>query len=250
MIAVGSRENCDALCDAHSTVFPTNNLGLRSWYTGCAFERDRKQGTVQISQTAYVDQLCERFDVFSSSPLPAAPQEKIFPRQENEATRSDRYRELIGVLRWVANMTSPDISNAIRARARFSHDPSEVHWHGALKILRYLRGTRTLGIMYRKGMGQELYVFADLSHAGDFYDRRSVSGGAMIFGRAAVSWFSKTQRTVALSTSEAEYMAMGESDKELLFVRNVLYFMQPKYGVPSVYVLEITVVQLTLLKTP
>ncbi|CAM9923281.1 unnamed protein product, partial [Discosporangium mesarthrocarpum] len=60
----------------------------------------------------------------------------------------------------------------------------------------------------------------------------------MIFGGAAVSWFSKTQRTVALSTSEAEYMATGESVKELLFVMNVVYFMQPKYGVPSVYVLE------------
>ncbi|CAN0467941.1 unnamed protein product, partial [Discosporangium mesarthrocarpum] len=56
MIAVGSRQNCDALCKAHSMEFPTNNLGPLSWYTGCAFERNWESGTLNISQTAYIDQ--------------------------------------------------------------------------------------------------------------------------------------------------------------------------------------------------
>ncbi|CAM9925124.1 unnamed protein product, partial [Discosporangium mesarthrocarpum] len=175
MIAVGSRENCDALCDALTTVFPTKNLGLR-WCTGCAFERDRKQGTVQISPTTYADQLCERFDVFSLSPLPSAPHNKILPRQENEATRSERYREQIGTLLGVVNMARSDMSNVVRALEHYSHEPSEVHWNGALNILHYLRGSYTLGITYRKGMGLELYAFANLSYAGYFHNRRSVSG--------------------------------------------------------------------------
>ncbi|CAN0424727.1 unnamed protein product [Discosporangium mesarthrocarpum] len=113
-------------------------------------------------------------------------------------------------------MTRPDVSNAVRALAHYSHDPSEPHWSGALKIPIYLHGTRTLGITYRKGQRLELYTFADSSYAGDFQDRRSVSGGE------TVSWFSRTQKTVAMATSEAEYMAMGESVKKFLFVRNVL----------------------------
>ncbi|CAM9609066.1 unnamed protein product, partial [Discosporangium mesarthrocarpum] len=96
----------------------------------------------------------------------------------------------------------------------------------------------------------ELYAFADSSYAGDVNDRRSVSGGAIMFGSAAVSWFSRTKRTVAQSTSEAEYMAMGECGKELLFVRNVLFFMQPMYGMPSVYVLEDNKGAIDLVKNP
>ncbi|CAN0422559.1 unnamed protein product, partial [Discosporangium mesarthrocarpum] len=69
MIAAGSVGDCDALCEALSTEFPTNNLGPLSWYTGCAFERDCEKGTLTITQTGYIDQLCERFDVSSPSPL-------------------------------------------------------------------------------------------------------------------------------------------------------------------------------------
>ncbi|CAM9991313.1 unnamed protein product, partial [Discosporangium mesarthrocarpum] len=66
----------------------------------------------------------------------------------------------------------------------------------------YLHGTSTLGITYNKGLRMELYAFADSSFAGDFFDRRSVSGGAIIFGGTVLSCFTRTQRTVALSTSE------------------------------------------------
>ncbi|CAN0457699.1 unnamed protein product, partial [Discosporangium mesarthrocarpum] len=97
----------------------------------------------------------------------------------------------------------------VRALARYSHDPSEQHWTGALQMLSYLYESRTLGITYLRGSGLELYAFANTSYAGDVDDRRSVSGGAIMFGSATVSWFSRIQRTVAQSTSEAEYMAMG-----------------------------------------
>ncbi|CAN0487023.1 unnamed protein product, partial [Discosporangium mesarthrocarpum] len=113
MIAVGSRQNCDALCKALSIEFPTNNLGPLSWYTGCAFKRNWESGTRNISQTAYIDQLCERFDVSFPSSLLAAPHQSILPRQEDEPQGSEKYRELIGSLLWLANMTRPDISNAV-----------------------------------------------------------------------------------------------------------------------------------------
>ncbi|CAN0472463.1 unnamed protein product, partial [Discosporangium mesarthrocarpum] len=71
-----------------------------------------------------------------------------------------------------------------------------------------------------------------------------------MFGGGAVSWFSRTQKTVAQSYSEAEYVAMGECVKEFLFVRNVLNFMQPMYGMPSVYVLEDNKGAIDLAKNP
>ncbi|CAN0511650.1 unnamed protein product, partial [Discosporangium mesarthrocarpum] len=84
---------------------------------------------------------------------------------EDEPQGSEKYRELIGSLLWLANMTRPDILNAVRALARYSHDPSEQHWTGALQILSYLYGSRTLGITYLRGSGLELYAFADSSYA-------------------------------------------------------------------------------------
>ncbi|CAN0509955.1 unnamed protein product, partial [Discosporangium mesarthrocarpum] len=129
--------------------------------------------------------------------------------------------ELMGALLWAVCMSRPDISNPVRALARYSQDPSKAHWHPGIKIPRYLLGTRTWGINYKRGLGQELFACADSSYVGDSNDRRSVSGGKIMFGGGAVSWFSRTQKTVAQSSSEAEYVAMGECVKELLFVRNV-----------------------------
>ncbi|CAN0472479.1 unnamed protein product, partial [Discosporangium mesarthrocarpum] len=95
MIAAGSVGDCDALYEALSTEFPTNNLEPLSWYTGCAFERDWEKSTLTSTQTAYIDQLCERFDVSSPSPLPATAHEQTLPRQENDEPGPEHFKELI-----------------------------------------------------------------------------------------------------------------------------------------------------------
>ncbi|CAN0088760.1 unnamed protein product, partial [Discosporangium mesarthrocarpum] len=88
------------------------------WYTGCAFTRDRQAGKIKVTQTAYIDQICERFSVITTSPIPAAPSRKLLPLQGHEEECEEKFRTLIGVLLWVANMTRPDIANSVRARCR------------------------------------------------------------------------------------------------------------------------------------
>ena len=83
-----------------------------------------------------------------------------------------------------------------------------------------------------------LEVFADADYASKATDRRSVSGGVIMCGGACVYWFSKTQKCVTLSTSEAEYVALGDVVKELLFLRQVWRFMSPGKGVPCYLVFE------------
>ncbi|CAM9651462.1 unnamed protein product, partial [Discosporangium mesarthrocarpum] len=118
MVVVGTREDCDSLSKALSFELQTNNLGPLSLYTGCVFARDWERGQLLISQTAFINQLCERIDVCSSSPTLAAPNAKLLPRQEGEGAGNGRLRELIGALLWAANMTRPDISNSVRSLAR------------------------------------------------------------------------------------------------------------------------------------
>ena len=84
-----------------------------------------------------------------------------------------------------------------------------------------------LGITYEKGSSDELVAYADSDYA-KFEDRRSVSGGAIFFCGAVVEFFSRTQKNVTLSTTQAEYVAMGDVVKDALFVKSVLKFMQPQ----------------------
>ena len=86
--------------------------------------------------------------------------------------------------------------------------------------------------------GIYLKVFADADYASKATDRRSVSGGAIMCGGACVCWFSRTQKCVTLSTSEAEYVAHGDAVKELLFLRQVWHFMSPGKGMPCFSIFE------------
>lgn len=107
-----------------------------------------------------------------------------------------------------------------------------------MQILSYLNATRGLGITYVRGSGLDLSVYVDASYADKETDRRSVTGIAVTLGGAVVSHGSKTQRIVALSTTEAEYIAAGEGVKEALFVRAVLSFVAPETSGASIKVLE------------
>ena len=122
-------------------------------------------------------------------------------------------------------MTRPDISNAVRAVTRHSHNPTHRHWKAVLKIMAYLYGTRVMGLSFVRGSGLDLTAYNDADYADKSNNRRSVSGTVITMEGAAVSWACSTQKWVALSTAEAEYVALGEGVKEALFTGAVLSFM-------------------------
>ena len=122
----------------------------------------------------------------------------------------------------------------------------------AFGILAYINGTCGFGITYQRGttVGISLEVFADADYASIATDRRSVSGGAVMCAGACVCWFSRTQKCVTLSTSEAEYVALGDAVKELLFLRQVWRFMTPGKGMSCFPVFEDNQGALQLSKNP
>ena len=101
-------------------------------------------------------------------------------------------REAVGSLMWLLNMTRPDITNAVRAVARYAHEPTERLWQAITKILPYLNGAKSLSITYVRGSGLSLNVYADADYANKENDRRSVSGIAVTLGGTVVSHASKT----------------------------------------------------------
>ena len=124
---------------------------------------------------------------------------------------------------WLAISTRPDIYNAVRFVARYCSAPKAVHWKSALGVLAYINGTSGFGIAYQRGttVGISLEVFADAVYASRATDRRSVSGGAIMFADACACRFSRTQKCITLSTSKAEYVALSDAVEELLFLRQV-----------------------------
>ncbi|CAN0507162.1 unnamed protein product, partial [Discosporangium mesarthrocarpum] len=186
---------------------------------------DRKAGKIKVTQTAYIDQICERFAVTTNSPIPATTSLKLLPLQDDEEECEEKFEALTGVLLWVANMTRPEISISVRALTKHMQAASKKHWKAGLKVLKFLKKTRDWGPTFQKTGTMQLCAYEDSSYAGDEGDRRSVSGGAVMFAGAAIAWFSRTQKVVPLSSTEAEYMALGECAKELLFLSNVLRFI-------------------------
>jgi hypothetical protein len=131
------------------------------------------------------------------------------------------YRQLIGSLLYLALRTRPDILVAVSILARFSQSPTAYCHRGAKRVVRYLRGTTDIALVYRSGT-TEINAFEDSDYAGNTIDRKSVSVYFIKLGNVACIWGSKKQIAVALSTCEAEYQALTMSAKEVVWICRVL----------------------------
>ena len=117
----------------------------------------------------------------------------------------------------------------MRAVARHSHEPKKSHWKAAQKILNYLLETAHLGMKFKRDASVDVgkLVYADAEFASKANDRRSISGAVRLGAGMIVAGFSRTQQCITLSTSEAEYVGMGDGVKEALFVNGLLVFLRP-----------------------
>jgi hypothetical protein len=130
------------------------------------------------------------------------------------------YREAVGALNWAALATCPDIAFAVATVARFAANPGPAHWEAVKRIYRYLAGTRNLWLSYGETKRTLVgYADADGSMA---EDRRAITGYAFLIDGGAVSWSSKRQEIVSLSTTESEYVAATHGMKEALWLRSLI----------------------------
>eukprot|EP00271_Cylindrocystis_brebissonii_P023651 TRINITY_DN990_c0_g3_i1.p2 TRINITY_DN990_c0_g3~~TRINITY_DN990_c0_g3_i1.p2 ORF type:complete len:166 (-),score=14.69 TRINITY_DN990_c0_g3_i1:418-915(-) len=118
------------------------------------------------------------------------------------------YRPLIGSLMYMVTATRPDLAAAVGKLARFMSNPGMKHWQALLRILRYVQGTKTLGITYKKTTEVPVVTgYVDAYHAGCIDERVSTSGYIFLFADGAISWASRKQKTISTSSTEAEYTA-------------------------------------------
>ncbi|PNX59879.1 cationic amino acid transporter 1-like protein, partial [Trifolium pratense] len=123
--------------------------------------------------------------------------------------------------------TRPDLAYSVCLVARYMERPTNMHLTAVKRILRYLKGTLTNGIMYKSDTekGFELVGWSDSDYAGDVNDRKSTTGFVFMLGSGAISWSSKKQPIVTLSTTEAEYVAAAACACQAVWLRSILSYL-------------------------
>jgi hypothetical protein len=185
--------------------------------------------SVTLDQTHYIMELLERFKMSDSTSVATPMVNSLTVSNSGETLSIDEhtvYRYIVGCLLYLACWTRPDISFSVSELSRFVAAPCEAHLVAAKHVLRYLRGTPDLGLTYSKSLSQgsqnQLYGFVDSDWAGCHDTRRSTSGYTLMLNGAAVSWKSKLQTVVALSTAEAEFVAASSMVQEVIYARKFL----------------------------
>jgi hypothetical protein len=155
--------------------------------------------------------------------------------EETEEMRSVPYLQAVGSLMYLATATRPDISYAVGVLARFSKNPGLQHWKAVKHLFRYLKGTLDLKLTYAPvPHSTELFTtYTDADHAGNPDNGRSTGGYIVKMGTGAISWSSRLQVIVALSTTEAEYVASTSAGQEILWLRNLFTELGYTFTSPS-----------------
>jgi hypothetical protein len=213
-----------------SDSFTIKDLGDCEWILNMKVTRDRNNSTITLSQEAYIKRLLNQFGMNDSLPVvnPSKYGDFTLPLDGSkpillDKAQHDLYRSIVGALMYAANTTRVDITHVVGQLSRSAAAPCEHHLEAAKHILRYLKGTTSLGLSFGSNnitnspQFFSLVAYSDANWGGDLDGRKSTTGTIIKFNGDVISWLSKKQQTVALSSAEAEYMALSATTCELLW---------------------------------
>lgn len=214
------------------STFEMVDLGQINDILGINVQRDGATGKIRLSQKKYIEDLLQKFNMEGaksvSTPIESNLKmtKEMCPSTDEERNemKNRPYRELIGGLIYLSNATRPDIAFAANVLSRFCSDPGRDHWLIAKRVLRYLKATSDYGITYVSD-AESLKAYTDSDWAGDVDDRKSCSGNVLMLAGSPISWKSRKQKSVALSTMEAEYTALAEVAREVIYIKRLLVHM-------------------------
>ncbi|KAG8490319.1 hypothetical protein CXB51_016103 [Gossypium anomalum] len=225
-----------------SEEFEMKDLGPAKKILGMEILRDRKTSKLYLSQKGYIEKLLCRFNMRSAKPVstPLAAHFRLSsalsPQSDDEIEYMSHvpYSSAVGSLMYAMVCSRPDLSYAVSAVSRYMANPGKEHWKAVQWILRCLRGTTDVCLQFgRTEDGVIGYVDADF--AGDLDRRRSLTGYVFTIGGCAISWKATLQTTVALSTTEAEYMAITEACKEAIWLKGLFSELNEDLQISTVF---------------
>ena len=188
-----------------------------------------------MSQQKYLEEVLEHFDKANVRPTstPSLPNHHLVRLPSPEADVK-HFQQALGALMYLMLGTCPDIAYTVAALGRHATNPGTEHQHALNHLFRYLRGTSDYKLVYRCGVsgGDSILRYVDADWGSDVNDRKSTLGYVFTLSGGAISWSSKKQSTVALSSTEAEYIAGAHTAKEAIWLRRLFAGLQQPLSFP------------------
>ena len=234
----------DEIIKAFQQRFEAKCLGVLEWYLG--IKVTITPTAIAFTMEKYIATILQKFGLSECriTNVPMATSVKLSADQspstalEGLEMKDFNFQSLIGVLQWIMLCVRPDIAFALSAVARFSANPGIAHWNAAVNIVRYLKGTPTLGITFHSGLPSLLHhAYADADWANfDIDGRRSQTGNIEMLSGGPIFWRSRVQKSVALSSTEAEYVSLTDMAKAIIPTKSTLVelFMEAADAPPTI----------------
>lgn len=230
LIGSSSTLESDAVVEQLGSTFEITDNGEPAYHLGCGITRNRVNGTLRLDQRSFTQSILREFgmDRCNAVSTPMDPGLHLtcpirpFPPDETRKVESFPYCAVVGKCMYLSTCTRPDIAYTVRELARFMSNYGPTHVAAAKHLLRYLKGSLDYGITLG-GNDANYPAIRALSDSdwgmGD--DRKSISGFVVLVGSSPISWSSKQQGVVALSSCEAEYLSVTHCTREVLWFRNL-----------------------------
>lgn len=212
--------------------FAMKDLGEAAYILGIKIYRDRSKRLIGLSQSAYIDKILKRFrmDASKRGSLPMQHNVNLSKTQgpstpdEVKRMKGIPYASAVGSIMYAVRCTRPDVAFSQNLTSRYQQNPGESHWTAVKNILKYLRNTRDMFLVYGGDIERELSVtcYTDAGFETDRDDTRSQTGYVFIMNGGAVDWKSAKQSTIAMSSKEAEYIAASEDAMEAVWIRKFI----------------------------
>ncbi|GJU19051.1 retrovirus-related pol polyprotein from transposon TNT 1-94 [Tanacetum coccineum] len=212
---------CNIFSKEMSSKFQMSMMGQMSFFLG--LQVSQSPGGIFINQAKYALETLKKYGMDLSDPVdtPMVDRLKLDEDLMGIPVDQTRFRGMVGSLMYLT-ASRPDLVFAVCMCARYQAKPTKKHFEAIKRVFRYLKGTINMGLWYPKDNAMSLTAYADADHAGCQDSRRSTSGSAQFLGDRLVSWSSKKQRSTAISTTEAEYIAMSGCCAQILWMRSQL----------------------------
>lgn len=224
--------------------FDMSDLGMMHYFIG--IEVVQSATGIFISQKKYVRDILDKFQMKNCNSV-STPTEfglKLVKDPKEKRVDNILYKQIVGSLMYLT-ATRPGIMHSVSLISRYMENPTEMHLLAAKRVFRYLQFIKEFGLFYKKGEKLDLFGFTDSDYAGDLDDRNSSSCYVFMLGSRAVSWSSKKQAIVTLSTTEAKFIVATSCACQAIWLRrilNELHFKQE--GATAIYCDNISAIKL------
>ncbi|GJR28791.1 retrovirus-related pol polyprotein from transposon TNT 1-94 [Tanacetum coccineum] len=212
---------CNEFANQMTTKFKMSMMGQMSFFLGLQISQSPRG--IFINQSKYASEIVKKYGMLTSGSVdtPMVEKSKLDKDLHGKPIDATLYRGMIGSLMYLTSII-PDLIYAVCLCARYQAKPTKKHLNAVKRIFRYLKGTINMGLWYLKDTSMSMTAYADADHAGCQDTRRSTSGSAQFLGDKLVSWYSKKKKCTAISSTEAEYIALFGCCAQILWMRSQL----------------------------